>query len=119
MLLNCHHRVPGVGEKEPAVEKGDTVRVKLDDNVSTGVRIGCIGHDIDDNSWMTLRVQEVDRDTLYFTVRNEQSKMDLKVKKNNSEFLFRQSIPNVWRNWSARSTTVAAPDAAFADWSSC
>ena len=62
-------RVPGVGEKEPAVEKGDRVRVKLGNRASSGVKRGCISHPHDDEDWMTLEVQEADRDTIYVIVR--------------------------------------------------
>ena len=44
-------RAPGLGEKEPPVEKGDTVRVKLDDD-----------------TWLLLEVSGVERDTLYIRV---------------------------------------------------
>ena len=44
-------RAPGLGEKEPPVEKGDTVRVKLDDDM-----------------WLLLEVSGVQRDTLSIRV---------------------------------------------------
>ena len=62
-------RVPGVGEKEPAVEKGDEVRVKIDNRISPGVRRGCFMHPHDEEGWMTLEVKEADRDTIYIIVR--------------------------------------------------
>ena len=67
-----------MGEKEPAVEKGDEVRVKLDDIVCSGTR--CDRHPTDDDSWVTLEVKETDRDTIYITVRNELSKICLLIK---------------------------------------
>ena len=112
--------MPGVGEKVPAVEARDQVRVKLDDIVCSGERTRCNIHQPKDDSWMTLDVKEADRDTIYVTVRNALSKIHLlKVKTNISDFLFRTSIRNARRNWSARSTTVAAPGVASANWSSC
>ena len=44
-------RAPGLGEKEPPVERGDMVRVKLDDD-----------------TWLLLEVSGVDRDTLFIRV---------------------------------------------------
>ena len=69
--------MPGVGEKEPAVEKGDQVKVKLDDDAasSSGIRTGCIRHRTDDDLWMTLDVQAADRDTIYIIVRDSSGKM--------------------------------------------
>ena len=50
--------VPGVGEKEPAVEKGDSVRVLLDDG-----------------SHVTMAVTDLEGDTLYFELKNLNSKL--------------------------------------------
>ena len=44
-------RAPGLGEKEPPVERGDMVRVKLDDD-----------------TWLLLEVSGVQRDTLSIRV---------------------------------------------------
>ena len=57
-----------MGEKEPAVEKGDKVRVKIDNRASPGVKRGCVRHPHDDEEWMTLEVQGADRDTIYVIV---------------------------------------------------
>ena len=77
--MNSNPRVPGVGEKEPAVDKGDQVRVKLDNIVSSsGIRTVCIRHrtdGTDDDLWMTLDVQAADRDTIYIFVRDSLGKI--------------------------------------------